>query len=190
MLNDRVRKTISDLEDFMAGRDDALAVPRDAGEFLYALALSKPAANAVEIGTSYGYSGLWIAAALAQTGGRLTTIDQSERKTQAARANFEAAGLLGCVELRTELAINALQAIEGPVDFVLNDADKENALAYIQALTPRLADRAVILTDNTRTHAAQLAPTLDWLAKQSHFFTIDLLGVGNGMALSVYCRPR
>ena len=133
-MNARVREAIERLERFMATVDDAKAIPREAAEFVHALVLATGAESAVEIGTSYGYSGTWIAAALADTGGRLVTIDHDPRKSSAASDNFAAAGLLDHVNIRTGEAREILPSIKGPVDFVLNDADKENLIPYVELL--------------------------------------------------------
>ncbi len=164
---------------------DALPIPREAAEFVHALLLATRGLRALEIGTSYGYSGLWIASALAADGGRLITIDREERKTQAARAAFEAAGLLDRVEPRTSYALDILPSLAGPFDFVLNDADKENCRRYVELLTDKLSDRAIVLTDNTLTHPAQLAGFLSWIRNHPGFVSAHV-PIGNGMEMSVW----
>src|SRR5262245_41439446 len=84
----KVLETIQRLERFMETVNDALALPREAAEFVHALVLARGARRAVEIGTSYGYSGLWIGAALARNEGTLITIDHDSRKSDEARSNF------------------------------------------------------------------------------------------------------
>ena len=138
----------------------------------------------VEIGTSYGYSGLWIAAALGQQRGRLITIDSDGRKAQAALANFSEAKLDHLIEIRIGAALDVLPLIEGPVDFVLNDADKENCVRYIELLYDKLPNGAVVLTDNTHSHPDQLADFLAWVRKHPGFHSVDV-PIGNGMELSV-----
>ena len=186
-MNDRVRDTIRRLERFMETVDDALAIPREAGEFVHVLLLATRAARAVEIGTSYGYSGLWIASALVENGGRLVTIDHAPHKTKAARSSFEAAGLIDCVDLRSGAAAEVLASIEGPVDFMLNDADKENCRRYVELMADKLSDRAVVLTDNTLTHADELADFVRWIRAHDGFRSVHL-PVGNGMEMSVRRR--
>jgi predicted O-methyltransferase YrrM len=181
----QVRQAIAELEAFIATVDDAMNVPRPAGAFMYGLVLATRAKRAVEIGTSYGYSGLWIASALAENGGRLTTIDRDPRKTEAAEARFVSAGLGSVVECRTGIALTVLPGLRGPIDFVLSDADKANCTRYVEMLLPELADRAVVLTDNTRTHPADLAPFLAWIRAHPGFYSTEV-PVGNGMELAVW----
>ena len=178
---------IERLERFMGTVTDANPVPREAGVFMHALILATGAKRAVEIGTSYGYSGLWIASALAENGGRLTTIDHDPRKTESARVTFESAGLDSCIALRTGRALEVLRTVDGPIDFVLNDADKENCIKYVDQLAEKLSDRAVVLTDNTLTHPEQLADFLAWIRGRPDFCSAHV-PIGNGMELSIRRR--
>ena len=186
-MNKRVVQTIEQLERFKATVTDALAIPRDAAQFLHTLILATTANRAVEIGTGYGYSGLWMASALAETGGTLITIDRDQRKVDIARTYFASAGLDHHVDLRTGTASEILASLDGPIDFVLNDADKDNCIRYVELLANKLSDRAVVLTDNTMTHPDQLAEFLAWVRKHRDFETAAV-PVGNGMELSVYVR--
>lgn len=183
-MNDRVVETIARLERFMATVDDALALPREAARFAHALILSTGARRAVEVGTSYGYSGLWIGSALAENDGSLITIDRDPRKSHAARSAFEAAGLLDRIVMHTGQAADILATLEGPIDFALNDADKENCILYVELLVNKLTPGAVVLTDNTLTHPGQLAEFMAWIRKRQDFFTVGV-PIGNGMDLSV-----
>ncbi|UCF32351.1 MAG: class I SAM-dependent methyltransferase [Phycisphaerales bacterium] len=188
-MNRLVIDAINKLESFMKTVDDATALPREAAEFVHALILAAPIRRAVEIGTSYGYSGLWIASALATRSGRLITIDHLQRKSDAARASFQAADLLEYVDLRIGTASEILRSINGPLDFVLNDADKDNCITYVDIVAPKLVDGGIILTDNTTTHARELAGFIDYMRRRHDFFTA-ILPVGNGMALSIkHARP-
>ncbi|MCH8253193.1 MAG: class I SAM-dependent methyltransferase [Planctomycetes bacterium] len=193
-MYDRTAETIARVERFMATVDDAYSIPREAGVFVHALVSAIAPRLAVEIGTSYGYSALWIASAMAEApspgvGSRLITIDSDPRKTEVAREHIAAAGLSDRVEFRTAAALDALADIPTGVQFVLNDADKENCIAYVEALVPKLDDRAVVLTDNTRTHPDQLAAFMQWIFLRPDFVTADV-PVGNGMAMSVKCNIR
>lgn len=188
-MDAQVAHVIQQVKAFMADKSDAKAIPREAGEFIYGLLLAAEATRAVEIGTSYGYSGLWIGAALQENGGRLITIDQDPRKSQIAGAHFAEAGLEHCIECRTGLAVEVLPTIDGPIDFVLSDADKENCRHYVELLLPKLADRAVVLTDNTLTHADELADFLTWVRGHKSFWSSNV-PVGNGMELSVRREGR
>ncbi len=184
-LNEQIRSTIREVEEFIKGREDALPIPRDAGEFVYAMLRATGARYGVEIGTSYGYSGLWAAAALSQHGGTLITIDHDSHKHEVASRFFAAAGLAEVVRCECGRAIDVLKRIEGPIDYLLNDADKENCISYVEAVLDKLSPRAVILTDNTLTHEHQLAAFCAWIRNRPDFASAAV-PVGNGMELSVY----
>lgn len=183
-MNSSTRQALDSLESFVQNVDDANALPREAGELVHAMILATGATRAVEIGTSYGYSTLWIASALAQTGGRLISIDFDTRKTEATRTILETAGYGSVVELVTGDASEVLASLDGPFDFVLSDADKGNCILYVELLVQKLSDRAVVLTDNTRTHAKELARFVEWMDTSPHFHAIDV-AVGNGMNMAV-----
>lgn len=180
-------QAIRHLEAYMETVDDALQLPREAAEFVHALVLATGAKRGLEIGTSYGYSGLWSVSALAQNEGTLVTIDHDPRKTEAARASFQQAGLLDHVELRTGTAMDVLATLQGPFDYVLNDADKENCIRYVDDIADRLSERAILLTDNTISHADQLAGFVTWVRQREDFFSVGL-PIGNGMELSIKRR--
>ncbi|MFQ5413477.1 MAG: O-methyltransferase [Phycisphaerae bacterium] len=188
-MSDRIAAAIQRLEHFMTTVEDAHALPRDAAAFVHAMVLATRATRVVEIGTSYGYSALWIASALAEQGsdgapGRLVTIDHDKRKTDAARGNVADAGLDGYVECRTGTALDVLRDVAAPIDLVLNDADKAHCIEYVTSLAGKLRDRGVVLTDNTVTHADQLAEFVCWVRDRDDFFSTHV-PIGNGMEMSV-----
>lgn len=188
MFNDTlpaaVRETLDLLEREFVPRDDALALPRAAGELLHLLILASGARVGVEVGTSYGYSGLFLASALAANGGRLITIDKSAKKVMQAREHFARAGLADVVEVVQSEAAAALAKIAGPIDFALLDADKQPALDYFNALAPKLRPGGVIATDNINTHAEQLAPYIADLRTRAGFRSAAV-EIGNGVELTV-----
>jgi predicted O-methyltransferase YrrM len=112
------------------------------------LAESMGATRIVEIGTSYGYSGLWLALALGGTNGRLTTFEIDAGRQARARANFERAGVLSSVELVLGDAHALVTNIKGPVDMVFSDADKEGYLDYLQKLVPVLRPGGLFVSHN------------------------------------------
>src|SRR5580765_4030920 len=102
------------------------------------MVLATRARRCLEIGTSYGHSGLWIAAAAAMNHGSLVTIDREERKSKIAAEHFRDAGLDTIATFHTGDAREILRQLDGAFDFVLNDADKENYITYVDLLYPRL----------------------------------------------------
>ena len=115
-----------------------LNVPASDGRLLYDLILDKRFTRALEIGTSTGHSGIWIAWALSKTGGKLTTIEIDSRRHKEAVANFNAAGLATYIDARLGDAHRLVPALDGPFDFVFSDADKEWYTNYFAAVWPKV----------------------------------------------------
>lgn len=130
-----------------------LSVPEEDGRLLRILAEATGARNVVEIGTSTGYSGLWILLALMKTGGRLTTYEIDRGRHEAARRNYARAGLLGHATLVLGDAHAEIAKLKDSVDFVFIDADKEGYLGYLQKLTPLVRPGGLIVAHNMASPA-------------------------------------
>jgi predicted O-methyltransferase YrrM len=115
-----------------------LNVPEADGRTLHDLIIKHKYTKALEIGTSTGHSGIWIAWAISKTGGRLVTIDIDERRHKIALANFREAGLADVIDARLADAHALVPKLEGPFDFVFSDADKEWYTNYFVAVWPKL----------------------------------------------------
>ncbi len=129
-LNSRVKKFL-DTQDWGRGN---MIVPAVDGRTLHNIIVKNGYTRALEIGTSTGHSGTWIAWALSKTGGKLITIDIDERRHNEALKNFEEAGLSEFVDARLGDAHEIVPALEGPFDFVFSDADKNWYKNYLIAL--------------------------------------------------------
>jgi caffeoyl-CoA O-methyltransferase len=113
-------------------------VPSVDGQTLYDLIIKGNYKNALEIGTSTGHSGVWIAWALSKTGGKLITIDIDERRHKTAIENFKKAGVLEYVDARLADAHDLVKELKGPFDFVFSDADKDWYKNYFVDAEPKL----------------------------------------------------
>ena len=105
-------------------------------DLLYVLVRATNAVSVLELGTATGYSGIYLARAAAENGGRLVTIEWSMEMAERARKNFQKAGVLDVVDIMTGDAQAVLETLKGPFDFVFLDIDKE---FYVKVL-PRLHD--------------------------------------------------
>jgi predicted O-methyltransferase YrrM len=123
-------------------------VPAVDGQTLYDIILKNKYTKALEIGTSTGHSGIWIAWALSKTGGKLITIDINEIRHREALENFEAAGLSEYIDARLGDAHTLVPALEGPFDFVFSDADKGWYKNYLDAVLPKLEVGGCYTTHN------------------------------------------
>jgi caffeoyl-CoA O-methyltransferase len=124
--------------DAHAGRWRDMNVAEADGRILYDLVLEHKCTRALEIGTSTGHSGIWIAWALSKTGGKLITIDIDEGRHREAVANFREAGLEAFIDARLADAHELVPALPGPFDFVFCDADKDWYKNYFTAVLPKL----------------------------------------------------
>ncbi len=113
-------------------------VPASDGKVLYDLIIKNGYTRALEIGTSTGHSGIWIAWALSKTGGKLITIEIDESRHNQALANFREAGLADVIDARLGDAHELVPKLEGPFDFVFSDADKWWYKNYLVAVLPKL----------------------------------------------------
>ncbi len=113
-------------------------VPESDGKALYDIVVQRKYKSALEIGTSNGYSGLWIAWALSKTGGKLITLEIDRTRYEEALAYFREAGLSKYVDARLGDAHEIVPALPGPFDFVFCDADKEWYENYLKAALPKL----------------------------------------------------
>ncbi|MDH7599438.1 MAG: O-methyltransferase [Sedimentisphaerales bacterium] len=132
-----------------ASRAGMMNVPMRDGRLLRILAESISARQVVEIGTSNGYSGLWLCLALTATSGRLTTFEIDPTRAALARENFKAAGVDAMVSLIEGDAHQTLsQSVTGPVDLVFIDADKPGYLDYLQKVLPKVRPGGLIIGHN------------------------------------------
>ena len=113
-------------------------IPESDGKVLHDLIIKNNYTRALEIGTSTGHSGIWIAWALSKTGGKLITIEINEGRHKKARENFKEAGLEKYIDARHADAHKLVPKLEGPFDFVFSDADKDWYTTYLKLLLPKL----------------------------------------------------
>lgn len=176
-------------ENALAERDRYLLhVGEDVARFLHALITARSAKYVVEVGTSYGYSTLFLADAVRATGGCLVTLELSEEKQDHARSQLEKAGLAGYVDWRTGDALDILSTLDRPFDFVLLDLWKELYVPCLELIHPRLAKGGIIAADNmlfpevVRPEAKAYRERV----KAKEGIVTALLPIGQGIELSCY----
>ena len=179
-----VVETLERVWDFVRQRDDAWNIPPEEGRFLHTAALATGAARMLELGTSYGYSTLWLAWAARKNHGRLITIDKEQRKRDQAMEHLRQADLDGVVVARVGPITDVLTELEGPFDFAFIDADKGPTRQYIDLLLDKLTDRAVILIDNVISHPEAFGDALDYIRSHPSLWAITV-PVGHGVELLV-----
>ena len=120
------------------GRSYNMNVPAADGQTLHDIILEHNYKSALEIGTSTGVSGIWIAWALSKTGGKLITVEIDETRHRQAVENFRKVGLSEYIDARLADAHELVPQLEGPFDFVFSDADKDWYRNYFEAVDHKL----------------------------------------------------
>ena len=131
-------RTVQAFLDGKRGTWRDLNVSENDGRVLHNIIMKHRYTRALEIGTSTGHSSIWIAWALAKTGGKLITVDIDPRRHQIALANFKEAGLASYIDARLGDAHQIVPELAGPFDFVFSDADKDWYKNYFVAVWPKL----------------------------------------------------
>jgi len=156
--------------------DKLLPVEPGQGALLYLLARSSRARLAVEFGTSFGVSTIYLAAAMrdAGQGGRVIGTELVAGKIAAARANLKAAGLAKHVELREGDARETLRDLDQPVNLLLLDGWPPLAIDILRLVEPKLALGALVVVDNVGQFAADLRPLTERLTSNPIYRTARL----------------
>jgi len=189
---------LSELERFGKINDGAnaerprrmLNITRDTGELLAVLVRATVARRVLEIGTSNGYSTLWLASAARAIGGTVTTVELSEYKIGLATANFARSGLASCITLLQEDAGRVLRrAADGAFDLVFLDSERPEYPGWWPDLKRVLRPGGLLVVDNATSHQAEMAPFVALVAADRTFVT-SLVPVGNGEYLAVKSDQR
>lgn len=117
-------------------------------KLLYVLARATNAVSILELGTATGYSGIYLARAAAENGGRLVTIEWSTEMAERARKNFQKAGVLDVVDIMIGDAQAIIETLKGPFDFVFLDIDKEFYVKILPCLYDVMKKRGLLVADN------------------------------------------
>lgn len=157
LMNSRISRVVSRLgrqsEIERKGRtkvargERMLAITADTGMFFSILLKAIKARRVLEVGTSAGFSTLWLADAIGKKG-RIVTIEMDEQKVARAKKNFRDAGVDKMIEVRHGVALDVLPRLKGKFDFVLLDADKENIIKYFDLVLPLVRVGGIIAADN------------------------------------------
>ncbi len=156
------------------------------GRFLNLLVKVTRARQVLEIGTAHGYTTIWLAQALGETGGHLTTLELLPERFELAKEHVAQAGLSHRVSFKQGDAHALVTTLAGPFDLVYLDADKGGNLDYFQKLFPRkitpggllIAHNAILLADKMKSY-------LDLVSQHPGFETVIARAVpDDGLALS------
>jgi predicted O-methyltransferase YrrM len=166
-------------------RDRALlAVGPETGQLINILARSLKAPKILELGTSYGYSGIWLAEAARATSGRLTTIELQSYKSAYAREMSIKAGLADHVDFKVGDALNMIAELPFELDFVLVDIWKDLYVPCLDAFYPKLNPGAMIVADNMIFPGGENLVRYAKAVRAKPKMTSVLVPVGSGLEIS------
>lgn len=138
-------------------------ISRVTAEFLYNLIVDAHSQSVIEVGTSNGYSGIWLAKALKKTGGHLTTIEFYDKRLDIAKENFEKCGVADIITTRKGDAATILEYLpeDFEVDFAFIDANKRQYVDFFHLIAPHLKTGGYVACDNVISHAAKVQTFID-----------------------------
>ncbi|MBZ0304281.1 MAG: class I SAM-dependent methyltransferase [Anaerolineae bacterium] len=190
-MDPTLRELLNELE--QAGRDYDAHEPvhqkrmrnlePETAHLISILVRSRRCQSLLEIGTSNGYSTLWLAWAARHTGGHITSLERLPEKHALAAANLNRAGLSDYVDLITGDATEIVAGLPGPFDFVLFDADRISAPEQLRLLLPRLLPGALVLADNVLSHPQEIAAYLAAVESLPDF-DHTVVPVGKGLSIA------
>ncbi len=160
-------------------------IPRETGQFLRALALAARAKRILEVGTSNGYSTLWLARAARAFRGQVTTIERLDYKVTLAQANFRRSGLDDTITLVHSQAWDYLSsAADSSFDLIFLDSERAEYPRWLPHVNRILAPGALWVADNALSAQAELQPFFDMVEADPDFVT-SLVPVGKGEYVAV-----
>jgi caffeoyl-CoA O-methyltransferase len=188
--DDLLREVRADIEE----RGPAIQVSAEAGRLLALLVRAADAKRILEVGTLFGYSGIWMARELAP-GGHMDTIEIQEMHADAAEHWFERAGLADQVTVHRGAGLDVLATLSGPYDVAFIDADKRSYPEYIRQSLDKLRPGGIVIADNAIRRGRIVQPGGD-VDMEGTRGMHDLLGgdanlvattvpVGDGLAIAV-----
>ena len=187
---DAIRKSVS-RQEWLSRRDDFLLEVGDATALMLNILIREAKAKTIlEVGTSYGYSTVWLAEAARATGGKVMTLDLSADKQRYAHSMLRKAGLDTYVEFRSGDALALIPELTDPVDFVLIDLWKDLYVPCFDAVRGKLSPAAFVIADNMIYPPDNKEMALAYRAhvRQQGMNSV-LLPIGHGIEVSTPSQP-
>lgn len=181
-MENTITKTLSKIEKQREKEGNIYwTVSHETGQFLHDLVIERKCKKVLEIGTSIGYSGLWFASALRETGGILYTVESCDERFDIARKNFSDAGVLDIVQQIKGHAPDV--KIPDMIDFLFLDATKFEYKYYLSTYLFHMKKGGIIVADNVISHAEKLADYTEMVTKSPQLKT-QLKDIGTGLLIS------
>lgn len=175
------------LEGLEKTQKDFWNISKSSANFLSMLIKISGAKNVVEVGTSNGYSGIWIAKALKETGGHLTTIEYYEKRINLALENFKKCGVEDIITIKQGSACDVLEDLclndDFSIDFAFIDANKGEYIKYFEIIDTKLKKGGIIAADNITSHADKVETFVSKI-KSSPDYQVEILDLPGGMLIA------
>jgi predicted O-methyltransferase YrrM len=172
------------LKNIRAADKGQLAVSEEDGRFLRVVVASTRATRVLEIGAASGYSAIWIALGLRQTGGRLTTIEYDPKRAREAVANLKQAGLHDIVQVITGDAFKEIPRLSGDFDLVFLDAWKPDYKKFFDLVFPRVSPGGLLLAHNVVNKKNEMQDFLRVIHSHPDAYTTTVLPGHEGMSIT------
>jgi predicted O-methyltransferase YrrM len=191
-MADSLEGLLAELEQFGAANDSAVSdrprrmlnITRDTGEFLAVLVRATAARRVLEIGTSNGYSTLWLAHAVRGVGGMVTTVELSDFKVGLAARNFARSGLAPfIVQVQDDAGHVLSRQRDAAFDMIFLDSERPEYPGWWPDIRRVLRPGGLLVADNATSHPEQMAPFIA-LVKADAGFLASIVPVGNGEFLA------
>ena len=196
-MSESFEDILAELEQFGAANDRSVSdrprrmlnITRATGEFLAVLVRATAARRVLEIGTSNGYSTLWLASAARSVGGTVTTVEHSAFKVDLAAKNFARSGLAPFIVQVQDDAGQVLRR-QGDAAFymIFLDSERPEYPGWWRDIKRVLRPGGLLVVDNATSHAEQMAPLVALVQADAEFATC-LVPVGNGEFLATRASP-
>ncbi len=174
----------STLEELEKTAEEFWNISRQTGNFMNMLIKASDAKKVLEIGTSNGYSALWLASALKNTNGHLTTIEFWEKRQCLAKKYIENCGLSDYVTFKTGRACDIIKnEIKEIFDLIFMDANKQEYLSYFEAVHPILRKGGIILADNITSHYKKAEPFVEAISNNPGY-QAQILDLPDGLLMA------
>ena len=177
-------KTTLLLEKLEQTSDEYWNISHQTGNFISMLIKAMNAKNVLELGTSNGYSGLWIADALKYTKGHLTTIEFWEKRQCLARKYISECGLSEHVTFKIGQAYDVIKdELNEQFDLVFIDANKQEYIKFFEVIHPLLKKGGIILADNVLSHAKKVEPFVEAISNHEEY-QVQILDLPDGLLMA------
>ncbi len=153
------------------------------GQFLSILIQSIKAQNVLEVGTSNGYSTIWLAAALKETGGKLITLEFDPKRAEEAQVHLREVGFDNIVEVRVGDALDEIPKCDAVFDLVFLDAEKDEYRRYLELALPNIRSGGLIVADDTVTMRDEMPDYVEFVFNTPMLHSVDI-PLDDGVILS------